>query len=258
MVSMMLLCARPTWSLLLSPSVTTQRRCSWTTTTTTKSIPCSSAKQPTGAFHLFASVSTSPPPSANNEGPICDNQDKNSKNNNNHPTVRSRFRKITGFSLTAFRASSRACVAAVYLATLTATGAWIRQLTKCVLSIFPPAVRYFFQPLLILYYAPLFILKNLTGPTTRQRAVESHEQLVEGWRAAVQKADDTVSYWPIHLAPDGKTFESDGTVELEEGISESVNVAMDITMEEDDDSNDATTTTTTSTTANIKGDQRKD
>ena len=55
---------------------------------------------------------------------------------------------------------------------------------------------------------------------------------MNGWRAAVQKADDTVSYWPIHIGTDGE-FESDGSIELEEGIAASVAASMDISMDED-------------------------
>lgn len=145
------------------------------------------------------------------------------------PTTRTKLRQLTGFSLSAFRASMRAftglSLSAIYVATLTATGAWIRQLTRVVLSIFPPPVRYFLQPFLILYYAPLFIIRNLAN-NTRKRARKTHEEVVDGWRSAVVKAEDTVSYWPVHVDSEGN-FEADGSVELNTGIAESVEVAME-------------------------------
>ena len=251
-VLLLLLLISPTQSfVVLSQSKGTITRCSSfghcggglivvpTTTTTT-----------TSSNQLFASVDVSSStslssPSLSLNGSKSrrhdDDDDVDNPNNNTNvtsssPSLRSRLRKLTGFSLTAFRTSARAFVTAIYIATMTATGAWIRQLTKYILSIFPPAARYFFQPLLILYYAPLFILKNWTGPT-HERAKQSHEHVMEGWKSAVQKADDKMSYWPIHVSTDGTYFETDEkSLELEQGIAESVNVAMDISMNEQDKS----------------------
>lgn len=143
-----------------------------------------------------------------------DNDDTIADNNSNDTTntgLRGRLRQMTGFSLTAFRASLRAVtgisLTALYVATLTATGAWIRQTTKLVLSILPPPLRYFVQPLLILYYAPLFILRNLSAPQNRaslagvssnnnSTTASTDSVVAEGWKAAVTKAEHTVSYWP--------------------------------------------------------------
>lgn len=52
----------------------------------------------------------------------------------------------------------------------------------------------------MLYYAPLFILRGLTGPT-RKEARANHELVVEGWREAVEFADETKKdgYWPVRV-----------------------------------------------------------
>lgn len=41
------------------------------------------------------------------------------------------------------------------------SGVWIRQVLKSVLGVFPAWMRFFFQPVLILYFVPLFLLRNL-------------------------------------------------------------------------------------------------
>lgn len=135
---------------------------------------------------------------------------------------------MTGFSLTAFRASLRAVtgisLTALYVATLTATGAWIRQTTKLVLSILPPPLRYFVQPLLILYYAPLFILRNLSAPQNRaslagvssnnnSTTASTDSVVAEGWKAAVTKAEHTVSYWPSMEDDDNEEEGNDSSSE---------------------------------------------
>jgi hypothetical protein len=106
------------------------------------------------------------------------------------------MRAATGISLTA-----------VYASTLAATGAWIRQTMKFILSIFPAWARYFVQPFLVLYYVPLFVLRNMSGPG-RDRGVAKHEAFVNSWKQAVETADKTSSYWPLHLTEDGN-FEKD-------------------------------------------------
>lgn len=115
--------------------------------------------------------------------------------------IRSRLRQITGFSLTAFRATMRAAtgisMTAVYASTLAFTGQWIRQSMKVVLSIFPAWARYFVQPILILYYLPLFTLRNLTGPN-RRRGFEKPHALVDGWNQAVVTADnESLALWEV-------------------------------------------------------------
>lgn len=137
---------------------------------------------------------------------------------------------MTGFSLTALRATCRAATGisftAIYVATVAATGNWIRQTTKFVLSIFPAWARYFVQPFLILYYVPIFILRNLTGPT-RRRARQSHQAVLDSWKEAVQKADETVAYWPIHVDEEGYIESDMPEIDLKEGVTESIEVARD-------------------------------
>lgn len=168
-----------------------------------------------------------------------DQQPVNYDNNHNDDTtshpLRTRLRRLTGFSLTASRATMRALtgisLTTIYASVLAISGAWVRQTMKVILSIFPTWFRYFLQPFLILYYAPLFTLRNWTGPTRRE-ARTAHEHFVEGWKHAVELADDKTSYWPIHVNAQGD-FEKDfAEIDLNEGIEESVEVAL----EESDDS----------------------
>ena len=69
--------------------------------------------------------------------------------NSNHDdrTIRDKLRKLTGFSLTAFRATARAAtgisLTAVYASTLAVTGLWVRSIMSVILSIFPAWVRFF-------------------------------------------------------------------------------------------------------------------
>lgn len=115
---------------------------------------------------------------------------------------------MTGFSLTAFRAAWRAAtgisLTAIYASTLAATGLWIRNVTATLLSIFPAWFRYFLQPFLVLYYAPLFIVRCLAGPTGRE-ARKKHKLVVDGFKQAVDFAEKTEKdgYWPVHLNADG-------------------------------------------------------
>lgn len=126
--------------------------------------------------------------------------------NPNDPYLRKRMRQITGFSLTAFRATMRAAtgisLTALYASALAATSAFVRRIMALVLAPLPAWFRYFLQPFLILYYAPLFILRNLTGPTGK-RARETHKCFVSGFREAVEVAEHKAEgYWPVHI--DGK------------------------------------------------------
>jgi len=167
---------------------------------------------------------------ANNENEHDDDDDDETLS---HP-LRSRLRRLTGFSFTASRATMRALtgisLTTIYASVLAISGAWVRQTMKVILSIFPTWFRYFLQPFLVLYYAPLFILRNWTGPTRRE-ARTAHEHFVEGWKHAVELADDKTSYWPIHVNAQGE-FEKDfAEIDLNEGIEESVEAAL----EESDD-----------------------
>lgn len=54
------------------------------------------------------------------------------------------------------------------------------------------------------YYAPLFILRNLAGPT-RQNAKKKHATVLEAWKEAVEYAEKTEQdgYWPVVISDDG-------------------------------------------------------
>lgn len=156
--------------------------------------------------------------------------DNSSSNKNSGKNLRKKLRKITGFSLTALRTTLRGVtgisLSAIYASTLAVTGAWIRQTMKVVLGVFPAWARYFVQPFLILYYAPLFILRNLTGPT-RKRARKTHEHFMEGWKEAVETADEKSAYWPVHLSKDGTLEKDFDEVDMNKAIAESVEVALE-------------------------------
>ena len=84
------------------------------------------------------------------------------------PTVRDKLRKITGFSLTAFRATSRAAtgisLSAIYASSLAATGLWIRRIMSATLSIFPAWVScacFYVTPSFFLHPMIHYPLNNL-------------------------------------------------------------------------------------------------
>mmetsp|Transcript_31589 Transcript_31589/g.62930 ORF Transcript_31589/g.62930 Transcript_31589/m.62930 type:complete len:266 (+) Transcript_31589:96-893(+) len=167
--------------------------------------------------------------------------DLNSQQNENstEKTPRSKLRQLTGFSLTALRSTLRAATGFSLTAFRTtiraATGISLSQsissILKTILSILPGGVRYFLQPLLILYYAPLLMLRYWVGPN-RKYAEESrkgHEKLVDGWRKAVEAAENAQSggYWPVHLNDDGTITASlppdpNNKLDIADGIEKSV------------------------------------
>jgi hypothetical protein len=146
-------------------------------------------------------------------------------------SLRSSLRALTGFSLTAVREAARAATGIsltfIYASTLAATGVWIRQTMKLILAPFPAWFRYFVQPFLVLYYAPLFILRNLTGPT-RKRARSVHKHAIESWKdAVVAAADRTASIkWP--LLDDGSLKEGFSDVDIRDAVAESIETAMEV------------------------------
>jgi len=156
---------------------------------------------------------------------------------------------LTGFSLTAFRASARAAtgfsLTALRATLRAATGVSVTGTMKAVLGVFPTWFRYFLQPFLILYYTPLMIMRSWVGPTrtSRQEALKAHEKFVEGWKDAVQVAEGAQEggYWPIHVDEDGNiqaalppepdliigNFPAEGLnkVDINDAIARSVEVA---------------------------------
>jgi hypothetical protein len=111
-------------------------------------------------------------------------------------------RKLTGVSLTALRATMRAATGisstAIYASALAASGVWIRTVMKTMLAPFPASVRFFLQFFLVLYYAPLYIVRNLTGPT-RKNARKKREEFLEGWNDAVKAAEIKSTSWPLDI-----------------------------------------------------------
>ena len=115
-----------------------------------------------------------------------------------HPlSTRSKLRQLTGFSLTAFRATLRG-ITGVSLSGV------ISNTIKTILDVFRPGMRWVIQPLLILYYVPILIVRYyLIGPSEQyvNDSRSGHEKLVDGWRKAVEIAEKAHAdgYWPVHL-----------------------------------------------------------
>jgi hypothetical protein len=145
-------------------------------------------------------------------------------------TLRSQLRTITGFSLTAVRATMRAAtgisLTAIYLSALAVSGIWIRQTMKIILDIFPTWARYFVQPILVLYYVPLFMLRNMTAPKQREQE-QAHDTLVESWKQAVAVAEHTTSYWPIHLTENGNIESDEEDLDINDAVAKSVEIALE-------------------------------
>ena len=125
---------------------------------------------------------------------------------------RSRLRRITGFSLTALRATLRTATgfshtalrAALRAATGISLSGIASDIVRRALDVLSPSMRYFLQPLLIAYYAPLLAVRyRLVGPSRAyvEEGRAGHERIVEGWRRAVGAAEraNAGGYWPVHL-----------------------------------------------------------
>jgi len=160
--------------------------------------------------------------------------------------VRNRLRKATGFSFTVFRATLRGItgisLSAIYAGALAASGLWIRKTMSAILSVFPSGFRYFLQPFLVMYYTPLILIKSLTSPTTRKRAVAKHETVLEAWKEAVVVAEKTEKdgYWPVVVNDEGyfelsKPPSVDGITDVAEAMAATVEQAMELNSELDDD-----------------------
>jgi len=108
--------------------------------------------------------------------------------------IRNRLHRLTGFSISAIRASLRAStgfsLTAARLALGGFTGAIVTKTMKQFTAIFPSYIRYFIQPFLILYFTPIMILKGLCDrPKHYTEDLASHQNLVKGWKNAVQRAE---------------------------------------------------------------------
>ena len=146
-------------------------------------------------------------------------------------SMRSRLRRITGFSLTALRATMRTAtgisLTALYLSALAISGVWIRQTMRIILDIFPTWARYFVQPFLVMYYVPLFMLRNMTAPKRREQEME-HDTLVESWKQAVVVAEHSRSYWPIHVNENGEIESIEDELDVNDAVAKSVEIALEV------------------------------
>jgi len=116
-------------------------------------------------------------------------------------STRSKLRQITGFSLTAFRATIRGITG------ISLSGV-ISNTIRRILGVLRPGFRWILQPLLIAYYVPILVVRYyLVGPSQQyvEDSRKGHEKLVDGWRKAVAVAEKAHAdgYWPVHLNDDG-------------------------------------------------------
>lgn len=67
--------------------------------------------------------------------------------------------------------------------------------------------RAFMQPFLIIYYAPLVILRSMVGTSNSSRKEQrlAHEQFMEGLKDAVKASEklNEGGYWPVRIDDDG-------------------------------------------------------
>lgn len=147
---------------------------------------------------------------------------------------RSKLRQLTGFSLTALRATLRAATGISLSQTISGT-------MRRILGILSPGMRYFLQPFLIMYYAPLLMVRYWVVGPSHQYVMDSrkgHEKMVDGWRKAVEAAEmaNAGGYWPVHLNDDGTITTSlppdpNDVLDLTDGIEQSVAAATVATSE---------------------------
>lgn len=128
---------------------------------------------------------------------------------NSGTSIRKELGQLTGLSITVIRASVRATtglsITAMRTFLRTLTGVSVTGTMKALFGLLPPWARYFLQPFLIMYYAPLVILKGLVGSTSSSKKDDraSHEQLVDYWKEAIQMAENRSASWPLHVMADG-------------------------------------------------------
>jgi hypothetical protein len=77
-----------------------------------------------------------------------------------------------------------------------------------------------------MYYVPIFILRNVTGPT-RQQARKTHEAVIDGWKDAIQRADEEVSYWPLHVNEDGNIESDTPEIDVRDAVVDSIEIARE-------------------------------
>ena len=117
------------------------------------------------------------------------------------------------------------------------------------LSVFPSGFRYFLQPFLVMYYTPLILLKSLTSPVTRKRAVAKHARVLEAWKEAVVVAEKTEKdgYWPVVVSDEGyfelskppSVRDESSDADVAEAMAATVEQAMELKSDAADDESDA-------------------
>jgi hypothetical protein len=68
-----------------------------------------------------------------------------------------------------------------------------------ILRIFPSGVRYFVQPLLVLYYTPLVLVRYRTSPTRRKKVWHAYREAV----SVAEHVVDEEGYAPLRVGTDG-------------------------------------------------------
>lgn len=196
------------------------------------------ASSPSSSLSSFSSLSSLSVNTSNEDKPTT-TPEKDGKQKvpilvNLGQSIRNQLRAITGFSLTSFRTTVRTItgisLSTLYATSIACTNLYIRQCMKYVLQSIPPSFRYFFQPFLILYYVPFYIIKTLCNPknsttNSNQQQQKQHESFVTAWKHAIQIADETTSYWPIHVNDSTGEIYTDDAEEFEDinnAISDSI------------------------------------
>lgn len=131
---------------------------------------------------------------------------KSSRSDTNNEGIRNKLRQLTGFSISAIRLSLHASITAARIALRGFTGKIVTKTMKNFTAIFPTWIRYFMQPFLIMYFTPIMVLRSLCDrPKQYDEALASHEKLVQGWKNAVERAEEVQNgeYWPVHVNADG-------------------------------------------------------
>ena len=146
---------------------------------------------------------------ASNLSMVHNDGSNDAEGENSGTSIRKKLGKLTGLSITVIRASVRTTtglsITAIRTSLRTLTGVSVTGTMKALFGLLPPWGRYFLQPFLIMYYAPLLILKGLVGSTSSSKKEDraSHEQLVDYWKEAIKMAESRSATWPLHVMADG-------------------------------------------------------
>mmetsp|Transcript_465 Transcript_465/g.511 ORF Transcript_465/g.511 Transcript_465/m.511 type:complete len:191 (+) Transcript_465:274-846(+) len=168
-------------------------------------------------------------------------EEKNDDEFSSKPTYGGLVRQMTGFSLSAMRASIRATTGLSLTASRTAlrlfTGISATSILKTIASVFPPWFRYFLQPLFIIYYTPLMVLKYFIGSTKseKEEAFAAHEKVIEGWKDAIRASEQAQENFALHVNEDG-TIENlvPNSLSITDAIVQSLDIASTVKEKNDE------------------------